>query len=134
MRHPPSPALPAVAPSSAEGAISGRPFDLSELVRILRRHRATLALCLGLSLLLATAYVLTAPSLYTATTRMMIDTRRAQVFSPQQSVVSGDTFDAASVESQLEVLRSENLARSVIRDLDLLDDQTFIENMCEKPD
>lgn len=71
-------------------------------------------------------YLMLAAPVYQSTARMLIDTRRAQLFSPQQSVVTSDTFDAASVESQVEVIRSENLARSVIRDLKLLEDPDFM--------
>ncbi|GJE50432.1 Tyrosine-protein kinase wzc [Methylobacterium tardum] len=105
---------------------SGRQFNLLELSRILRRHWRVLALAIILCTGAGVAYALLAAPVYQSTARMLIDTRRAQLFSPQQSVVSSDTFDAASVESQVEVIRSENLARSVIRDLKLLDDPDFM--------
>ncbi|MBE7200892.1 MAG: hypothetical protein INR70_24240, partial [Parafilimonas terrae] len=106
--------------------LSSRQFSLLELSRIVRRNWRTLSLVMLICMGAGTCYALLASPVYLATARMLIDTRRTQLFSPQQSVVSSDTFDAASVESQVEVIRSENLARSVIRDLKLLDDPDFM--------
>ncbi|MCJ2053872.1 AAA family ATPase [Methylobacterium sp. J-070] len=115
-----------MAMHAESGEFSARQFNLLELSRIIRRHWRILSLAMLTCLGAGTCYALLAAPVYQSTARMLIDTRRTQLFSPQQSVVSSDTFDAASVESQVEVIRSENLARSVIRDLRLLDDNDFM--------
>lgn len=55
----------------------------------------------------------------------MLDTRRAQVFQ-QQSVVGELSLDEAAVASQVEVLKSINVAEAVVRDLKLDEDPEFV--------
>jgi len=97
----------------------------TDLVRFIRRQ---LPLILGiafLSLALGVVYVLNAPPMYTAQASMIIDTRKVNLF--QQPSLIGDTqVDSAAVESQVEILRSENIALAVIRDLRLADDPEFV--------
>ena len=97
----------------------------TDLVRFIRRQ---LPLILGIafvSLALGVVYVLNAPPMYTAQASMIIDTRKVNLF--QQPSLIGDTqVDSAAVESQVEILRSENIALAVIRDLRLADDPEFV--------
>jgi succinoglycan biosynthesis transport protein ExoP len=70
-------------------------------------------------------YVMTAAPSYTALATMIIDTRKFQVFQ-QQSLVNDIPVDSTAVESQVEILKSENVALSVIRDLKLTEDPEFV--------
>ncbi|MCW2054999.1 UNVERIFIED_ORG: succinoglycan biosynthesis transport protein ExoP [Bradyrhizobium japonicum] len=54
----------------------------------------------------------------------MIDTRKVQLFQ-QQSVLGDIAVDSATVETQVEILKSENISLAVIRDLHLTDDPEF---------
>jgi polysaccharide biosynthesis transport protein len=64
------------------------------------------------------------PAYFAATATIIIDTRKYQIF--QHTTMVGDTMiDAAGVESQLEILKSENVALDVIRRLHLADDPGF---------
>ncbi len=56
---------------------------------------------------------------------MIIDTRKFQVMQ-QQSPVNDVPVDSSAVESQVEILKSENVALAVIRDLKLADDPEFV--------
>lgn len=76
--------------------------------------------CLGLAIL----YVISAPPSYTAQATMIIDTRKVSLFQ-QPSIVGDLPVDSATVESQVEILRSENVALAVIKDLRLTDDAEF---------
>ncbi|MCP2131427.1 UNVERIFIED_ORG: succinoglycan biosynthesis transport protein ExoP [Bradyrhizobium japonicum] len=55
---------------------------------------------------------------------MVIDTRKVQLFQ-QQSVLGDIAVDSATVETQVEILKSENISLAVIRDLHLTDDPEF---------
>jgi succinoglycan biosynthesis transport protein ExoP len=64
------------------------------------------------------------PVYFAATATIIIDTRKYQIF--QHTTMVGDTMiDAAGVESQLEILKSENVALEVIRNLHLAADSEF---------
>lgn len=81
----------------------------------------TTALCAIVGL----CYVLTAAPSYTALASMIIDTRKFQVFQ-QQALVNDIPVDSTAVESQVEILKSENVSLSVIKDLKLTDDPEFV--------
>lgn len=75
-------------------------------------------------LVLGIAYIFSSPSYYTAQASLIIDTRKVQLF--QQSVMGDPGIDAAAVESQVEILKSENIALAVIKNLHLTEDQEFV--------
>jgi len=72
-------------------------------------------------------YFIVVPAPYTGLATLTIDTRKFQLF--QQPAPLGDQSmgfeSSAEVESQLEVLKSENVALKVINDLHLADDPEF---------
>lgn len=82
----------------------------------------TLLLCLGL----AGTYLATATKRYTGTAVLMIDSRKMQGLQTQANVGADSSIDSAMVDSQVEVLKSETIASSVIRDLHLLDSPEFM--------
>jgi succinoglycan biosynthesis transport protein ExoP len=99
------------------------PMDL--LLRLggtFRRHRK---LCLGVPgafLALALVYVTLAQREYAATAVMVIDTRKASMEPLANKELQESPVDNPTVESQVEILKSENIALSVIRKMDLFDD------------
>ena len=92
---------------------------------LVRRHAhlfIIVPLCCGI---VAVAYVILTPSIYRAVATMVIDTRRVQQF--QQQAPSGEeAVDAATVQTQLEVLKSDNVAATVVKNLRLDQDPEFI--------
>lgn len=82
----------------------------------------TLLLCLGL----AGTYLAMATKRYTGTAVLMIDSRKMQGLQTQANVGADSSIDSAMVDSQVEVLKSETIASSVIRDLHLLDSPEFM--------
>lgn len=84
----------------------------------------TLLVCVGL----AAAYVLTASKKYTSTAVLIIDSRKTQLLQQQSSPMGVDApLDSSTVDSQTEILTSEKVALSVIKDLDLIHNPEFTE-------
>ena len=69
--------------------------------------------------------VITARPSFTAQAQLLIDARKVQVFQ-QQSILGDIPIDTAQVESQVEVLKSENVALAVIKNLHLTEDPEFV--------
>src|SRR5436305_14926557 len=96
---PPYPAQEEASGTVADG--SHHPtFDLRELGRILRRRYRLVALPPAMLVGLALAYVLAATTLYTATSTVLVDPRRANVVETNPSVLSNSGPDDATIESQ----------------------------------
>ena len=89
------------------------------------RQYRVIALAAAVMITLGFIYLLTAAPSYTATTAMLIDTKKIQLFQ-QQSMINDVPIDASSVESQVEILKSENIALAVIKRLHLTDDPEFV--------
>lgn len=98
--------------------------DVKFYVDIVRRQFPTVLAVAAAALILAIVYLFTAAPLFTSTASMVIDTRKLQLFQ-QQSVLGDVALDSATIETQLEILKSENVSLAVIRDLHLIDDQEF---------
>lgn len=95
-------------------------------VNFLRRQSIVIAFVTLAVLALVGVYLLTAPPSYTAEATMIIDTRKAQMFQSQQTPQGADiAVDSATVDSQVEILKSENVILAVIRDLHLTEDPEF---------
>lgn len=101
--------------------------SMAEVAAFLRRRRAVILVFTLLGLLAAVAYLRSVTPLYSASATLLIDSRKQDNGIQQATILNGDPVtDSASVESQVEVLRSENVARAVIRDLDLTSDPEFV--------
>ena len=78
-----------------------------------------------LTIALAAVYLFTTPPLYTGQAEYHYRHRQdVDVF--QKSILSNDPVDAAMVDTQLEILKSENFALSIIKDLGLTQDPEFV--------
>ncbi|MCK1707683.1 MULTISPECIES: polysaccharide biosynthesis tyrosine autokinase [unclassified Bradyrhizobium] len=97
---------------------------LSSYIETVRRQFPTILTIVSACLILAVLYLFTAAPLFTSTASMVIDTRKVQLFQ-QQSVLGDVAVDSATVETQVEILKSENISLAVIRDLHLVDDPEF---------
>jgi polysaccharide biosynthesis transport protein len=103
--------------------------SLEELFKIftgfLHRQYPVIIAAFLLTVALAAVYLFTTPASFTAFTKLMIDTRKVQLFQ-QQSVLGDAPPDPWLVDSQVEVLQSENVALAVIKDLHLTKDPQFL--------
>ena len=106
---------PADGPSFAELFFTALGFVRRQLLIIL----SLVLLAIGL----AVVYLYVTPPVYKGVTRIIIDTSKEQVF--KQSILEGPA-DAAMMDSQIEVLRSENFALSIISKLGLTRDPEFV--------
>ena len=90
-----------------------------------RRQYPIIGFVLAIAIALGFVYVMTTPPSFTATTTMMIDAKRVQLFQ-QNSLISDLPVDAATVGSQVEVMKSETIAQAVIDKLHLVNDPEFV--------
>lgn len=99
--------------------------DLREMGRILRRRYRMVALPAAVLLGLAIAYLLFATTLYTATSTVLVDPRRANVVEANQSVLSNFGTDDATIESQTLLIQSVAILTRVVGKLKLTEDEEF---------
>ena len=116
-----------------DGAESARAMvGVSRLISSLRRQAG---LCAGfclLGLVLGAIYYFSATPLYTATASIIIDNRQVRAIhdfstlsdSPQQADAAGIS---AEVDSQIEVLHSEQVGLAVVRHFNLSEDPAFFD-------
>jgi polysaccharide biosynthesis transport protein len=98
---------------------------LQKLLAFARRHVAIIAIATCCSLALGFVYLLTTPPKFTAHTRLLIDSSKLRVLQ-QQPQTNDAPLDAAQVDSQVELLNSDNIAVLVIRKLHLNEDPEFV--------
>jgi capsular exopolysaccharide synthesis family protein len=101
-----------------------RTLDLFEVSRLLRRQKRLIATVLGLTIFASLAYLAIASVYYTASAMMLFEIRTSEPF--QQQGFGNDTVASAFVDSQVEVLKSDDIARSVVKRLNLLSDPEFV--------
>lgn len=111
-------------PRPAEGS-QYPSVDLREMGRILRRRYKMVALPAVVLLGLALAYLLFATTLYTATSTVLVDPRRANVVETNQSVLSNFGTDDATIESQALLIQSVAILTRVVGKLKLTEDAEF---------
>lgn len=111
------------------GTSSGRwqqpTVDIREMTRILRRRwRMVAAIPLTL-VVLALIYLMVANTLYTATSTVLVDPRRANVVDTSQTVLSNFGTDDATIESQTLLIQSVAILQRVVERLKLTADPEF---------
>ena len=100
------------------------PELLAAAINFLRQQYLIIGFSIVAVLGIGALYLFNAKPVYTATASLIIDSRKNQLFQ-QQSVLGEIPIDSASVESQVQILKSETIAISVIKDLHLAEDPEF---------
>src|ERR1700712_2229545 len=100
-RQTPPSRVDARTPSSAE--------LLASFVGFLRQQYLVILFAMLITLGLGVLYLFNARPVYTATASLIIDSRKNQLFQ-QQSVLGEIPIDSSSVESQVQILKSETIA------------------------
>lgn len=96
-------------------------FDLLGILRTLRKRAGVIAgITVVLTALVALAVSQMTP-LYTGETLVLLDRQKMQVVD-MEAVMSGLSPDSAAVDSEVEILRSRDLARRVVEKLALVGD------------
>lgn len=124
-------ALPAPSPTFAPDPTAAptgwqlpQQFDFRRVLATFRRHLRLFA-AVALSVLLATVLLtMQATPLYTATANVMLDNRQPRVTNTEE-VLAGLPPDSSVVDTEVEVLRSRQLAERVVRTLKLDQDPEF---------
>ena len=98
---------------------------LASVTGIIRRQLPIFLVVIAVFITFGLLYLLTTPSRFTAKATMVIDTRKVQLFQ-QQSVLGDIPVDAGTVQTEVEILKSQNISKAVIKDLRLTDDPEFI--------
>lgn len=100
-------------------------IDLDRWLSAIRRQKWMVFSGAFLGLSLGIAHALTAVPLYTSTTKILIDKNRAQVVDPTSG--RGDAAQNESeILSQVEIFKSDELARAVVSRLKLTTDGEFL--------
>lgn len=115
---------PPNSPRSSQ-AVLEEAIDLIALLSTLWRGKLWIALCAAFALLAGGlfAFVLATP-IYTTTASVALETRQEQIVDIE-SVMSGMSSDQATVNTEVEVLRSRRLIGKVVDDLKLVNDPEF---------
>jgi polysaccharide biosynthesis transport protein len=93
-------------------------------IGIVRRQLLVIALFGAVGTLFGAFYVLRAPPTYTAESRIAIDPRRVQLF--EKATFSEGQIDQPTLETEIELVKSEPVALSVINSLGLAKDPEFL--------
>jgi polysaccharide biosynthesis transport protein len=102
-------------PPDDEGADPG--LDFGKLLRAARRQLWIILLFCSLGLMSGVVYLWRAAPRYTATTVVVIDSAKDK--SGLAASIADLTYDSGAIDSQLEVLKSEGVARAVVSNLKL---------------
>ena len=100
-------------------------IDLGQVLQTLWRGKWVIALCAVLFLLLGAYNVFfRAVPVYTATAALALESREEQIVDIE-SVVTGLGGDQATVNTEIEVLRSRGLITDLVEDMGLVEDPEF---------
>ncbi|MEM9965548.1 MAG: capsular biosynthesis protein, partial [Asticcacaulis sp.] len=106
-------------------------FDLTAVIADFRRFaRFFVAVFLLVTLAVFVPVLLQAPR-YTSGSSVMIDPRTMNA-SPVEDVLSGLPADAATIDTEVEIIRSRTLATRVVESLKLDEDPEFNPDVAEK--
>ncbi|MCA6125507.1 AAA family ATPase [Bradyrhizobium sp. WSM 1704] len=104
--------------------IGGAVLSAERVLDVLRRQWPLIASVLGVVMTLVVVYLAVAKPMYTANTRILIDTRQAQVLDKDSGTATA-LIDTGFVDSQVEIINSDDLILSVVRRLKLTEDPEF---------
>ena len=104
--------------------IGGTVLSVERVLDILRRQWPLIAAITAGILALVLVYLLTAAPMYTATSRILMDTRQTQVLD-KDSGVANALIDPGYVDSQVEIIASDDLLLSIVRRMKLTDDPEY---------
>lgn len=98
---------------------------IEQLTGFLRRQYPIFIFFIACSLALGAVYLFTTPPRFTAHAMLLIDSSKLRFLQQQQTPVGDIPIDTAQVETQVEILKSEKIGLSVVKNLKLTDDPEF---------
>ena len=102
-------------------------FTVWDIVDALRHQKLLILAVTVLTTALGTVYAITSPPRYSASSQLIIESRRVFPFTGQ-AVVQDSAIDTTIADSQVEVLKSEAVHLAAIESLNLLEDPEFTGN------
>jgi polysaccharide biosynthesis transport protein len=111
-------------PQSIRNA-AGPQAALIDVRDFVARQWRVIVLAIAVGILLGALYIAVSPTLYTAQTDMLIDTKRV-TWTQTEMATDTRTVEDASVDSEIETTKSERVAMMVIRRLNLTADPEFV--------
>jgi polysaccharide biosynthesis transport protein len=96
---------------------------ISDFISFVGRQYFIIVVVAAIAVVLGGIFIFVSPVSYTANAKMIIDSRRIPLF--QQPTLGDLTIDSATIDSQAEILKSENIALTVIKELRLDEDPEF---------
>ncbi len=109
---------------AATGEVGQTQLDLRRIQAVFRRRMHLFFAAVLLALVVTVIITLRATPMYTATANLIIDRQQQQVVDTQ-AVLSGLPADSSTVDTEVEVLRSRQLAERVVDTLNLTEDPEF---------
>src|SRR5579862_3108347 len=105
--------------------IGGAVLSAERVLDVLRRQWPLISSVVGGVMVLVIAYLLVTKPMYTANARILIDTKQAEVLDKDNSGNNTALIDTGFVDSQVEIINSDDLILSVVRRLKLTSDPEF---------
>jgi polysaccharide biosynthesis transport protein len=99
---------------------------VQQTIDLVRRQFPIFVFIIGCCLALGLVYLLTAPAKYTSHAVLLIDSSKLRFLQDQQTAVTEVPIDTEQVETQVEILKSENIGLSVVKELKLNKDPEFV--------
>jgi succinoglycan biosynthesis transport protein ExoP len=101
--------------------------NISRLISALRRRaRLVIVFCLA-GAAAGVLYIIVSTPLYTATAQIIIDNRQVRAVRDVSTLSDWPVEMAGVVDSQVEVLRSEEVGLTVVKSLNLVEDPAFVD-------
>ncbi|QPF94564.1 AAA family ATPase [Bradyrhizobium commune] len=104
-------------------------ISVSDLVEkiwgFFRRQYLVFLIVTACAIGLGVAYLLTTPARYTAHAMVLIDSSKLRVLQQQQTSFADTPLDTTQVETQVEVLKSDGVGMSVVKEMHLAEDAEF---------
>jgi succinoglycan biosynthesis transport protein ExoP len=101
--------------------------EIDKLIGIVRRQYPIMVFILACAIALSLVYLFTTPKQYTAHAMFLIDTARMRALMREPKLYEDQpALDDAQVETEIEVLKSEQIGLSVVKDLKLTEDPEFV--------
>jgi succinoglycan biosynthesis transport protein ExoP len=99
-------------------------LSVERAVDIVRRQWPLIASVVAGTLALVVIYLVVATPMFTANARILMDTRQTQVLD-KETAINSALIDTGFVDSQVEIIGSEDLIQSIVRRLRLTEDPEF---------
>jgi len=99
---------------------------MDQAIGFARRQYPIIVFFAACAVALSFVFLFTTAKEYTAHAQLLMDTSKTRILQQNQQAFAELALDTAQVETQIELLKSENIGLSVIKDLKLTEDPEFV--------